>query len=212
MKKLRIAIAALLTGWVPLQADVSIKFSGASLLDSSGAALADGSLVILLANVGTSTTSPTGFDTLAPGTLGIGDYLNGGQYQVLGRTYVEEIFTAGQFAGVADSLSLASGNFPLLNAGDQLAVAWFPTLIGSAHFGPPDFELLAEVSYGLLTFIDNPFWQVPADGTVLTDDYAVVPAGSRAFYTVSAIPEPSTYAVLLGLAVLGFTAYRRRRG
>ncbi len=209
MKKFLIAAAMLCIALASLRADVTIKFSGDSLLDNHGQPLANGSLVILLADVGTSSTSPTSFETLVPGTLGIGDYLNGGRYQVLGRTYVDELSFEGQFAGIADSLSLGSGNFPHLNTGDQLAVAWFPTLIGSEHFGVPDYELLVGYSYGLYTLANDPFWQVPADGTILADNYAIVPGGTAASYTVSAIPEPSTYAALLGLAVLGFAVHRR---
>ncbi len=96
---------------------------------------------------------------------------------------------------------LVSAMFPNLSTGDQLAVVWFPTLSFSS-----DFSLTNGTSYGLFTVNSSTDWQVPAGGGAISP---VVPIGSMA--SLTAIPEPSTYAMLAGLATLGFAVGRRRQ-
>lgn len=186
-----------------VHASVTITFDGDDFRTGSNGSLLDGSLVLLLAK----TTGPaTGFDTLQTGTLNVGDFLNG-SYQVLGRTGVDHTSTGSLTpgaSGATDPLTLASGAFADLTTGDQLAVVWFPNLTFSSSF-----SFVSGASYGLYTINSSSAWQVPADGASFE---VKVPNGAMASFTaVSAIPEPSTYAALTGLAALGLAGWRRRK-
>jgi hypothetical protein len=176
---------------------VQINYGGLDFRTSSDTSLIDGNLVLLLANVATPTTAGTGFgSTLSAGPLNVGDLFNG-TYQILGRTVIDTGFgTTGSV-----NLSLTSGLFPNLSTGDQLAVVWFPTLTNA------DLSMMSGVSYGLYSGASSSWWVPAAGGTVSLS----VPDGTMAsFVSVSAIPEPSTYAAIFGGLALGFATWRRR--
>lgn len=181
---------------------VTINFQGDQVTDSSNIPLVDGSLVLLLANVATPTTSGAGFGTIDAGTLNIGDVLNG-QYQILGRGEVDQFDLPGEFSAAASAISLQGDMFPNLSTGDQLAVVWFSTLSASS-----DYLLPAGTSYGLYTVDDDVAWEVPVGGTVEFD--VTVPRGSKAMQTVAAVPEPATWTALAGLGVLAWAIKFRR--
>ena len=191
---------------LPLQqvcaAEVTITASAGRLFDADGNQLPSGRLVLLIAD-----TAQDGFGTFISGRgLTAGSFLNGDD-QIVGRMFTDSLGeTAGQFNAVQLSADLS--------AGDALAVAWFSTLNGSsAKLSPGD-------RYGLVfgsTPDDGDPWEVPTAGSVISIYFLTSSAGGShldteayATHTVSAIPEPSTYAALLGLAALGFTVYRRR--
>jgi hypothetical protein len=194
-------VLALLAGSASAQSTVQINYGGLDFRTNSNTTVTDGSLVLLLANVATSTTAGIGFgNTLSAGSLNLGDLLSG-TYQILGRAEADSSFgTTG-----SANLTLTSGQYPNLSTGDQLAIAWFPTLTAASSF-----SLINGVSYGLFTVNASTAWQVPAGGSTLPT--INVPDGIQAaFLSTSAIPEPSTYAALLGVAVLGLAFHRRRR-
>jgi hypothetical protein len=184
-------------------ASVTITFGGDDFRTSSNGSLLDGSLVLLLAK---TTGAATGFSTLQAGALNVGDFLNG-NYQVLGRTGVDSSSTAHLTpgaSGATNPIALASGSFADLTTGDQLAVVWFPDLTALSSF-----SFSSGASYGLYTVDNSSTWQVPADGS--TFDVKVPDGVIASFTAISAIPEPSTYAALTGLAVLGIAGWRRRK-
>ena len=179
-----------------LSQSVQINFAGGDFRDGNNTTLANGQLVLLLANVATPTTAGSGFGLLSAGTINIGDTL-GGIYQVLGRTGINNgLGTSG--SAVVD---IAGGLFPNVSTGDQLAVAWFPSLTLAS-----DFSLISGASYGLYTGGAMPTWQIPSAGDTLS---LTVPDGVTASF--SAIPEPSTYAAIAGAGVLSLALWRRRR-
>jgi len=177
---------------------VTINFGSPQLLDSASDPLVDGSLVLLLSNVATPSTSGAGFGTLSAGTLNVGDML--GAYQILGRASVSEFSLPGEFADTTGFIELTTSPFPNLSTGDQLAVAWFSTLTGAS-----DYSLVGGTSYGLYTIDSSSAWQIPTAGTTLD---VTVPSGTAASFT--AIPEPAAYAALAGLFALTLAAVRRR--
>lgn len=89
-----------------------------------------------------------------------------------------------------------------------------PTLTGASGVVVPNSIGVTNVAASTIAF--NNVW---AAGTNLTlawlDDNAQSPSPDQLLgldnVTVSAIPEPSTYAVVLGALVLGFVALRRRK-
>lgn len=52
---------------------------------------------------------------------------------------------------------------------------------------------------------------IPAADNVWTNGTGFTFSESSGILTYSAIPEPSTYAALVGASALGLTAFRRRR-
>ena len=172
---------------------VTINFGGTNFLDGSSTTVPDGRLVLLLANTGGA-----GFAQLQAGSLNVGSILNG-TYQVLARAAVDNgIGTTGS----ANNIQLGGATFPNLSTGDQLAVVWFPTLSAAS-----DFSVISGASYGLYTVNSSSAWEVPAAGSNIT---LTVPGGQVA-NLVTAIPEPATYAIVVGLATLGVATMRRRK-
>lgn len=86
-----------------------------------------------------------------------------------------------------------SDNF---TAGATLSGPYSVTYTGTNLFNPENIS-----SFAL-------YWGTYNDGATL-QGIAGSTAGSTS--TGSAVPEPSTYAAIFGLAALGFAAYRRRR-
>ncbi len=180
---------------------VTINFQSSQLTDSTGTPLANGSLVVLLANVASPTTAGAGFSTLSAGSLNVGDLLNNGAYQVLGRAAVDAFSFDGEFTGSTGSIQLGGLLFPNLSTGDQLAVAWFPSLSETT-----DFSMATATSYGLYTLDLSSVWQTPSPASTIDVE---VPFATAALLT--AVPEPATYAALAGALVLGLALHRKRR-
>jgi hypothetical protein len=188
MKNKTISILASLFIVVASNAAVTVSVianSGAGLyLDQSGSNLSDGSLL-----------KYGFFDEGSYSTLDAAAQSNFASVDAL-FTPVEEVF-----ASNGDFLSLGNP-FEGLTQGDQ-----FYTWVFNSADGASASE------WGI--FSGGP-WAVPADlGTVtlstITIDNVVVGGASGANYTLSAVPEPSAYAMLAGGFALGFAALRRRR-
>jgi len=105
-------------------------------------------------------------------------------------------------------------------------LAWSYSVDGDSftHFTTVDHvELFGSANYGLVTLdlssitAMNNQSQISLRGTLsaLEGQTAPTAAGNTRFdnvqFTATAIPEPSTYAALLGVVVLGAVALRRRR-
>ncbi|GHB96021.1 PEP-CTERM sorting domain-containing protein [Cerasicoccus arenae] len=78
----------------------------------------------------------------------------------------------------------------------------FNDALGSLTFGKTNYSNIADVQ----NLITNDF--IRKDGSIL-DDFGITDNGST--WTVSIIPEPSTYAMLLGALVLPILFLRRKR-
>ncbi len=150
-----------------------------------------------------------------------------------GASFSTVSFTAGELLN--DVASYGSG-FALVQVGS--VASSFGTLQFNANFTT---ELVNGISQGdsfaVITFNDslnnasgavagdtykiwtNAAWLVPADGSNFTFTTGTVGAANFPTATgaptltgvVSAIPEPSSFAALAGLAVVGMAATRRRR-
>jgi hypothetical protein len=200
MKKLiKLGGVALVLGLGCVHAQTTFNYQtalGVGVNDGDGNPVGDNQMVILIANESGS----TGFNTLTAGSLTVGSFLDG-SYQILGTTGIDGSFgTPGAFAG---SVQLNyTGTYQNLQAGDQLAVVWFTNVSDTST------TLSAGQSYGLYTENDGT-WQTP---TIGGDAELTVPGGQDATLTsLSAVPEPGTYALIAGTAALLFAAWRRRQ-
>ncbi len=178
-------------------AAVTINILAGQLSDQNSNPVPLGSLLVLVAS-----TLDQSFSPIQPNAFASGDDIVIAQFATNS--------TPGTVSYAINNYNL-SGN---LNAGDPLALYWYPTLDINAvapGFGTP---------YGMFTdplgtLISTPF-TVPVDGGTIT--YSIVTqnlGGSLAnnvlYANLITIPEPSTYAlIILGLG--GLVWVMRRRG
>ena len=134
-----------------------------------------------------------------------------GSYVVTGPTQV----STGTF-----SVPASRNNYEMLPL--VLNTSNYPTQLGISRSNPSNFlgylDMLSGSSEHLTpTTNDNYFVNTIVDGSQITwgfwrvgfdAQYGALTPGSLA---TSAIPEPSTYAAIFGLTVLGFAAYRGRK-
>jgi len=198
-KRIGIGGMALAMSLVCAQAQTEFDYQSATgVNDSSGSPVGNGELVLLIANESGSAS----FNTLTAGAIGQGLFLDG-SYQILSTTNTNTDFgTPGAFA---NSVTLNyTGTYQNLSAGDQLAVVWFTNVSASSP------TLSANESYGLFT-LNNSTWQTPDNSGGPAEISLTVPDGENAsLETLSAVPEPGTYALIAGAAALLFAAWRRR--
>jgi hypothetical protein len=171
--------------------------NGVGVNDGMGNPVADNQLVLLIANESGS----TGFNTLMAGSITPGGFLDG-SYQILD---IQGTFNFGTPGSLGNEIQLNyTGTYQNLQAGDQLAVVWFTDVSSNSTV------LTAGNIYGLYTENDAT-WQAPsANG----EADLTIPGGQDANMTttsLSAVPEPSTYALIVGAAALLFAAWRRRQ-
>jgi hypothetical protein len=198
----RLFFAFVLLGFATIaRATVTIDFQVGVLANSDGSVpIADGMLVQLIA-------APTtgGFMAPTPTT-----FISGSEIMLWTGAF--DSSTTG-FNGVMD-IAPAPISISTLPAGWALMVQWFPTL-GSAAGAPGN-----STAYGQYSTINDGTWVSPADAAVVTFTFLTLSgtggngtsADSLGFATstTAPIPEPSTYAAILGAMALGFVAYRRR--
>jgi len=113
--------------------------------------------------------------------------------------------TSSTFGGIniGSPAAFALGNG--VDAGDHFAIVLFTTSTTNAIAGD---------TYRIWT---DPTWVLPSDSSTVQFTVALKqltstdsPASTKTVAT-SAVPEPSTYAAIAGLIVLGLTASKRRR-
>jgi hypothetical protein len=204
MRTLLKFLAALAFGTGVASANVSIFLTAGVLANGSGLPIADGSLIQLISNgSNASFSAPSSASFVTGGNILVASF-------ALNSFVTEQAGTLTQDLTGITSIALTGG----LNAGQKLAIRWFPTLTtGSSTPG-------AGTGYGEYTENSNEF-VLPGDGNSIGPTFATLAFGGessellgRASLTIagSAIPEPATYALLVGLAALGLTGWRRRRG
>lgn len=183
----------------------TITVSGTALSNVSGVDIGDYS--VLLAD-----TSGSAFDTSALSSIAYGSDLTSSLtysgFDVLATTVAYDLseslgFPAGSlgaFTNVDYSVSF-SGSY----AGNSLGILTFDGGSSTA---------VAGTSFGIWTdTAGSDAWTAPADGSAVgfgTEFSNYTSGGPGATGTVTAVPEPSTYATLAGLLALGFVMLRRR--
>ncbi|MFA6288053.1 MAG: hypothetical protein WC661_11775 [Opitutaceae bacterium] len=210
---LRYCLTTLLLGLLAASAlraqSVTINFVSGHLYDDSGVLLPTNNLVLLIAD-----TSGNGFGALLPGsTLNAGDFLNSDD-QILGRALILGNGT-GSATGSATTIPLASAPYTTLTSGDPIALIWFSMLTGSSTV------ISSGNTYGLFSnpsltaTVDGDPWVIPSSGSTIDLNFKTLAASgthaeTAAYATLTAIPEPATYAALAGLFALTLAAVRRR--
>jgi hypothetical protein len=198
-------------------ASVSFNLDADHLKDNLGNSLKEGALVMLVAS-----TTDTTFSPLSAGSISTNSFLGTSDDLVLWRGFVTD-------TGATYSYPILNAQVPAMEFAngwgqdDRLALLWFPTLTESST------SIDVGTVYGLYT---NPSsttlssaWITPANGTsnyllglytidgaqVLGEPGEIASDAGMASFTVSAIPEPSTYAAIFGALTLGGVCYRRYR-
>lgn len=178
-------------------------------------------------NVGVVTVSASG--TLGGNGIvgGTGATFAAGSFLSAGPTLAEDATGVGTFTftSAVDISGLAGGTdggllFQLgsLAASDKVALTTGALTIGTLDLADFDFTALTGFGTGTYTLFDTSQTVVGSFGTNLTgtlDGYDITLAFANAnqdiVLIVSAIPEPSAYAVILGSLILAGVVARRRR-
>lgn len=214
--KRALTISALLLA--PLSSFAAVTITNGAigpLRASNGSSIAVGSVGILVADF-----SNNGIIDAKNTVLSVNSFVGAGSDdQILGVFTATDLDGSGHigfdFSGTSWNYQ---GNF---GANDQLFFLWFPSIstvgatVGSGvsygEFRSSSADVSADIA-----------WIAPSDGqNVSIIAFGEVLGGSPAFSTAeltaakitagAAIPEPSSFAALAGLAMLGFAGMRKRR-
>jgi hypothetical protein len=208
MKKvLTAALLSLALGSTSAVATTNLSLFGGTLSDSSGNAMADGGLILLVA----STTDSIFSSPLPDASISVGS-LFGGDDQIVGMFEISQA-NSGIVGGYGSLLSINySGN---LSAGDALQLYWFPSLtLNSTSFG--SYTAYGTYRTDNVTSDSDIGWALPSDGTTVTLNFFTSSSGlgseanALGNASLSTVPEPATTVALLGGAAGLFVMHRRR--
>lgn len=183
------------------KATITINIGGGMLYNADGSTpIAAGMLVQLVAS-----TTDNIFSAPTPGS-----FTGNSSDDIVLASIVSD---PGTFASAL--VLTYSGNF---NAGDLLMLRWFPTISGTMiPPGPPAGSAYGQFRTDLVENNSTIAWVAPTDGSTNNLFFLTMALGGAepesagvANMTVTAIPEPTTFA-LVGLSVVGLAAYSRRR-
>lgn len=203
-----LALAATTASSSVLWGAITINFAGVAFLNSSGNPLPDGALIQIIAS-----TQDATFNAPTATAFVSGD-------DVIIASFTVDSVSSGVAGGVVAQLNIAdyttySASF---SVNDPLAVRWFPSLTTSSTV--PGSTSYGHFSSSSVLSGSDIAWLAPADagGTytlnLLSTDFSgeTPVAQMRAnLSTAGAIPEPSSFAALAGLAMLGVAGMRKRR-
>jgi hypothetical protein len=110
-------------------------------------------------------------------------------------TFVSTQLASSTFGSTSDATALTNKSFTALGSGQSAPYSYFGQAVESSTLGSTSLKL----------------WELqPGSGNgTLLGTFTLDSTGLT--FTVAAIPEPSTYAAILGVATLGFVAIRRRK-
>lgn len=117
--------------------------------------------------------------------------------------------------GTAGTLDLELGSGFTLGSGPLLQVGQRATLVGNLSLSFDSGFSFVAGTYNLLsaTTLEGSFGQISTTGLLAGYTANVLYTAGGVQLNIAAVPEPETYALLLGgLAVVGFVARRRRQG
>lgn len=217
MKSIRLCLISVIAVAASVEGTVTLTYQFSGLLTSSSASVPIGSVGVIVADTSGDgfladyITGSASFSDFAGTSLTIGSNLGSSSDDT-----IISVFTAidlgGGFTGFNDQETITlSGS---LGTGDNLALYWFPdvsvnSIAGAvSQYGFFRTDSISSGSGSQMAFV------MPADGVNLTLASASVSIGGDipdSALTAVAVPEPSTYAAILGALALGFVAYRRRK-
>lgn len=203
--------------------DFTQTLSGASNTYTGGTTITGGTL--LVANTTGSSATGTGAVAVNGGALAGTGFISGATTVTGGALAAGTVGTVGTltFDGTLDLSGLTgSGNLKFdlagVGASDTLVLSSGVLSIGSGllNFNDFNFTALEGFDNGVYTLLDTSTSIAGTLGSSLSGVIAGRSAvlstdGQDIFLTVTAIPEPSTYAVLFGVMALGSAGLRRRR-
>lgn len=183
---------------------IAVNFSGVAFLDSLGNTVPDGTLVQIIAS-----TADAVFSDPTPISFVSND-------DRIIASFSVDAGTSGVAGGTVAALIIPDySTFAGFTLGDSLMLRWFPSLtIGATQPGITSYG-----SYRTDSILDgsNIAWIAPADAggtwtlSVISVDFGGSTSNAMMTASLVVIPEPSSFAALAGLAVLGVVATRRRR-
>mgnify|MGYP001440911637 CR=1 FL=1 len=178
-----------------------------------------GSLSASVTRVGAGSNAGSGFMSITNGTLNAGNMTIGGSSATTQRTGVFQINGAGSTIsggtltvtnyGTLDFNFGATGistlNFDSISLGETSTV-----LIDGAAYtgGSGTFTLLSAATS--LTGYNASLFSIAGFGPAYTTELGFDADARSVVLTVTAIPEPATYALAFGALALGLVAYRRK--
>ena len=206
------------------QATVQIDLQIGGIYQSDGTTKVPiGSIGVLVASTTDSSflaTNTATSSSLAGTTLSVGSFLGGSDDMIV------KVLTAKAFTGTSDngfsdvSTYTLTGNW---NAGDALAIYWFPTITTAGStvqngtsfgfFTSSTFDSSVGGSSALVTPSDSSSVNMYYFTQSVTGQPSTVSASQlSATQTVTAVPEPSTFALVgLGMGFAGWMARRNKK-
>jgi hypothetical protein len=214
-KNIKFALTAAVTLATGLIANATVTFTGTALLRVPNISSGDVSYFIIdennigFGNIGSINPSTS---TFTAGTIWDGTALTVGSDN-LGSNFT---IVGSKIAAGASSIAL-SGSYSALplgngvDSGDKFAIIVFETSTSTA-IGLDTYRIYTDASWTVRADPSTTsFSATPSTDTFLQLGTTATPAFTKSVASTTVIPEPSTYAALAGVAVLGLAALRRRR-
>lgn len=198
MKKTAIALLALVSSVMMTGQTITLEFTVGILSDQNGNPIPDGALIQVIASPDATFESPTNFDFV------------GGNDILVYSTGLDSASGGMPGSAYITIPSILLSEYPI--AQNFLQIRWFPTLAEGAT--SPGFATY----YGEFGYNNDNSWIAPSAAgfssfilqTVSYFDGSLPDQVGQALNSTAPIPEPSTYAAVIGALALGFVAYRRR--